>query len=132
MTRTLVDIVSGSRLIPFDEGEIRWALDNVEVRRRKGTDLNIGHPTLSVGANGFLEAARQGIVFLQSTDQLKAAFVFLKLDAGRGFLGGQKAVFASYFAEDIEADDWEVGTVFKMWGIATTSIGNIYRFYGFH
>ncbi len=131
MTRTLMDVVSGSRPIPFTESEIRTAMEAVKVRRGKGSDLSIGHKKFGEGGAGVMKAAQEGLLFFHSPMLLKSAFLFVKLDAGRGLLGGQKAVFGSYIATDLEADEWEVGTVFKMWGIAVTSIGNIYRAYGY-
>ncbi|WP_333815806.1 hypothetical protein [Tabrizicola sp.] len=126
-----MDVVSGSRRIPFTENEVRTAMEAVKVRRGKGADLSIGHPMFSEGGAGVIEAAQDGMLFFFSPHQLKTAFLFLKLDAGRGLFGGQKAVFASYVASDLDADEWDVGVVFKMWGIAVTSIGNVYRGNGF-
>jgi hypothetical protein len=101
------------------------------MRRSKGTDLVIGHPKFIESAEAFLGATQEGLMLLHSPHQLESAFLFVKLDAGRGLLGGQKAVFASYIASDLDADAWAPGAVFKMWAMAVTSIGNLYRHEGF-
>lgn len=131
MRISLTDVIAGSRSIPFTENEVRVAMDAVKVRRSKGADLCIGHPEFCESNADIFDAAQAGMMFFHSPHQLKGAFLFVKLDAGRGLLGGQKAVFASHVGSAIEADEWEVGTTFKMWGIAITSIGNVYRGYGF-
>jgi hypothetical protein len=131
MTLALDDILLGSRLIPFSSTELRAAIEAVKVRRKKGSDLSVGHPVMNVNGSGVLEGANNGILFFHSPQQLQVAFLFVKLDAGRGLLGGQKAVFGSYISADLHEDDWGVGPVFKMWGIAVTSMGNVYRGNGF-
>lgn len=131
MTRSLMEVVSGSRRISFTENEVRIAMEAVKVRRGKGSDLSIGHPKYSEGGAGVIRAAQDGMMFFYSPHQLMTGFLFVKLDAGRGLFGGQKAVFASYVASDLETDEWDVGVVFKMWGIAVTSMGNVYRGNGY-
>lgn len=57
---------------------------------------------------------------------LNTDFLYVKLDGGRGFFGGKKAVFASYVAY-CESDLFEVGPVFKSWAFALAAINNLYR-----
>lgn len=131
MELTLERITSGSRLIPFTEHELRAAMENVKLRRSKGTDLSIGHPRFCPDAQSTVDAANEGIIFLHSPVLLETCFAFTKADAGRGFFGGQKAVFPTYVSDDLYLDSWTPGSTFKSWVIALTSIGNVYRGNGF-
>lgn len=131
MYQKALNIIEGARRVPFSEGEVRALIDAVKIRRTKGTDLSVGHPLFTREKDDVIEAANEGVIFLHSPEQLAAGFLFLKLDAGRGLFGGQKAVFASYVGTDLRQDEWEAGTTFKSWLIATTSIGNIYRSEGY-
>ncbi|NKM65331.1 hypothetical protein GFL58_30920 [Rhizobium leguminosarum bv. viciae] len=126
-----LDIVRVTPRIPFTKTELEMAIGHVKDRRAKGHDLHTGHPTIASRGKDMVEAAEEGCFFYHSPEQLNAAWLFVKLNAGKGLLGGQKSVYASYFATDLLSDSWTAGPVFKMWAMAITSIGNIYRGYGY-
>lgn len=123
--------MSASRLLPFSELEVRAAMDNVKLRRSKGTDLSMGHPRFCPEGPEILQAAQEGVIFFHSPIQLEGAFLFAKVDAGRGLLGRQKAAFPSFVCGDLYLDSWQAGATFTSWITAITSIGNIYRGSGF-
>ncbi len=125
------DILKSSPAIPFSENELRMAMDAIKLRVSKGSDLQFGHPAYVADPQAFVAAAKDGFVFMHSDDQLSAGFLFVKLSAGRSLFGKQKAVYASYTETILGDDNWAAGPVFRSWVQAITSIGNIYRAYGF-
>jgi len=125
------EICRGKSLVPYTENETRQAMQAVKQRRSKGGDLLIGHPRFAPDGPAVLEWASQGVVFMNSQIMLKSGFLFLKLNGGKSLFGRQKAVFASFLASTIDEDQWDAGPVFKLWPLATTSIGNVYRGNGF-
>lgn len=116
--------------IPFTAREMKIAMEAVQTRRQKGTDLTLGDPADNRSEDAFAASLENGVMIMHSSAQLRKRFMFVKCNAGRSLFGRQKSVYASYLAE-LDADDWMVGPVFKMWPIAVTSIGNIYRAEGY-
>ncbi|BCG94181.1 hypothetical protein MesoLj131a_30450 [Mesorhizobium sp. 131-2-1] len=90
----------------------------------------MGAPGIVDNGKQFVELAGEGIVIFTSQHQLNASFLFTKNDAGRSLFGNQKAVYTAY-VNGFNDDEWGVGSVFKMWTMAMTSIGNVYRHHGF-
>jgi hypothetical protein len=130
MHQPMNKIVQNARRVAYTPVEMNMAVETTKMRKSKGTDLRLGHPRHVTDAKDFAEAAAEGIIFMHSPEQLSTCFMFVKLDGGRSLFGRQKAVYASYMG-DLHDDAWATGPVFKSWGIATTSIGNIYRGNGF-
>jgi hypothetical protein len=67
----------------------------------------------------------QGVMILVSK-QLFSEFLYAKVNAGKGLLGGQEGSYANYLRTPGE-NEWMVGTVYKSFGIGVTAIGNIFR-----
>lgn len=124
----LLDTVSP---IPFDESEVRLALESVKTRYKKGSDLRFGHPRVANTPAELERFYQGGLLFLFSQSQLESGFLFVKLSAGKSLFGRQKAVYASYLESELGSGEWVAGPVFKMWAIAVTSLGNLYRGNGF-
>lgn len=122
----LVDILKTTSRLSFSESEIRLLIDVTKKRHKQGHDLQLGDGLMMTGVADFMSAAGDGLCFLHSPNQLGIRFLFAKCNAGRGLLGGQKAVFNSYI-QDSDEEAWTIGATFKVWGIAATSIGNLYR-----
>lgn len=131
MYQNLEQIIGSARTLPFTQSEGYIALDTIKLRHAKGTDLSLGHPLYTHSLADYLEAANEGAILLHSPEQLSAGFLFIKSDAGRGLLGGQKAVYASYYGSELSEDAWFAGAIFKSFRIAATSIGNLYRAEGY-
>lgn len=75
------------------------------------------------------DAFNRGILLLTSP-VLQADFLFLKIDAGRGLLGGQKHRYQSAIGCYNE-DSFTPGATFRNLPIALTSINNLFRAEGF-
>ncbi|WP_156937854.1 hypothetical protein [Mesorhizobium sp. LNHC221B00] len=102
----------------------------VKAGQAKGRDLILGAPGIATNLQEVLDLAGKGILVFSSEHQLQSSFLFTKNDAGRSFLGKQKAVYTSY-VNAFSDDEWAVGSVFRMWTFAMTSIGNVYRYKGY-
>lgn len=127
---SLEQIGAATSRIPFTDIEIQALIEGVKVRRGKGTDLCVGMPHLATNGEEIREMASDGVIMLHSPEQLETKFLFAKCNAGKSLFGRQKCVYASYIC-DLHSDEWTVGPVFKMWAMAVTSIGNIYRSQGY-
>jgi hypothetical protein len=123
---TLEEIVNTTSRLAFNQSEIRLLVDVTKKRHKQGHDLQLGDGLHMTGVPDFLAAAENGLCFLHSAKQLETRFLFVKCNAGRGLLGGQKAIFNSYI-QDLREEKWAVGAAFKVWGFAATSVGNLYR-----
>lgn len=128
---TFEHILAGTQILPFTAPEFSVAVETVNTRKNKGTDLSLGHPVFCPEFSQSVELAQNGVLLFHSPYQLECAFLFIKANAGRGLFGRQKAVYPSYVGSDFNLDEWAVGTTFKSWIMATTSIGNVYRGYGY-
>lgn len=126
-----MDVIEASPAVPFSEKELRLAMDNVNLRRSKGSDLQFGHPVYIFDTGEVVKSAQEGRIFMRSDTQLLSGFLFLKLNAGQTLFGKQKAVYASYIEPVLGVGEWTAGPVFKSWLTAITSIGNIYRANGY-
>jgi hypothetical protein len=127
---SFADIVRTTNRLAFSKADLEVTASVLQAGRARGRDLTFGAPGIATTGDAVLELAGQGIVVVTSQEQLESSFLFTKNDAGRGFFGGQKAVYTVYVNASND-DEWAVGSVFKMWTIAMTSIGNIYRHNGF-
>ncbi|MEI9426843.1 hypothetical protein [Mesorhizobium sp. Cs1299R1N3] len=127
---SLDDIIRTSTRISFTENDLTVATSVLKAGREKGRDLVMGASGIAANGQEFLELASKGIVVFTSRHQLNASFLFTKNDAGRSLFGNQKAVYTAY-VNSFDDDEWAVGSVFKMWTMAMTSIGNVYRGNGY-
>ena len=125
---TLDEILKTTSRLSYSQSEVRFLVDAVKTRHKKGHDLQLGDGLSMPGVPDFLTAAENGLCFLHSPKQLETRFLFVKCNAGRGLLGGQKSIFNSYI-QNFGDEKWSVGAAFKVWAIAATSIGNLYRAY---
>ncbi|TIX44111.1 MAG: hypothetical protein E5W97_02615 [Mesorhizobium sp.] len=124
------DIVRTSTRIAFTENDLTVAASVLKAGREKDRDLVMGATGIAANGQEFLDLANRGIVVFTSRHQLNASFLFTKNDAGRSLFGSQKAVYTAY-VNSFDDDEWAVGSVFKMWTMAMTSIGNVYRGNGY-
>ena len=88
---------------------------------RSGLDVKVD----AYRAEDLTEMFGLGLMPLKSLDLL-SRFLFVKVDAGRGFFGGQKVHILSYRAE-YATDEYAPGPSFSALSVALTSINNIYR-----
>lgn len=117
--------------IPFNKNEMQLAIRWVKKNRDRRNDLIIGHPESGTTSEEILFTANLGYIFMTSRTQLNASFLYLKLNAGTSLFGRQKAVYASFHEGPVADGSWEQGPVFKLWPLAFTAIGNVYRGAGF-
>ena len=122
----LDDILKTTVRLPFTDQELKIFIDATKRRHSNGHDLRFGDGVLLTDKNEFLAATKDGLCFSFSPKQLEVRFLFVKCDGGKGLWGGQKAVYNSYL-QHFHEDTWAIGAVFKLWAIAATSIGNVYR-----
>lgn len=126
---TLEQIDKSTNRIPFTELEIRLMMEFFTTSQKKGRDLRMGSSTIMVrSGQDVLDMAKDGILAI-SSEALQLDLLFAKVDAGRGLFGGQKAAYVSYVNSPGE-DEWTIGTTYKSWSVAITSIGNVYRHEG--
>jgi hypothetical protein len=126
----LEEIGRTTNRLPFNRVEMDVAISAVDRRRQQRHDLVIGDQIMVLDAKTMVEAAHEGFILFSSRVQLTSVFLFAKCNAGKGLFGGQKAVYVSYI-RNLDQEAWQIGTTFKSWPIAVTSIGNVYRGNGF-
>ena len=124
---SIQSIMETTARISFEKSEIQMLIGTIKKRHQDGHDLQFGPGESPILKEDFLGLMSTGICLLHSPTQLKMRFLYVKCNAGRGLFGGQKSVFNSYIQDLDEEDKWTVGAVFKVWGFAATSSGNIYR-----
>lgn len=127
---TFDTILATTNRLSFDNNELKVVIEGVKARRERGTDLCMGDPVLTPEWDAVKKAAENGVVFLHSPEMLRKRFAFVKVNAGRGLFGRQKAAF-NWYLGDLDHDDWTAGGVATNWAMAVTSIGNVYRFEGY-
>ncbi|WP_319237474.1 hypothetical protein [uncultured Propionivibrio sp.] len=124
----MTEILNATRRLPFEMLELQQFSNLVAANQRSGLD------TRASGTMGdertVIEMLQDGVMILWCREMLGIDVVFVKLDGGKGFFGGQKSLFATYIGSEVH-DDFSPGPTFKMWGMALTSINNIYRGHGF-
>lgn len=117
--------------ISFSENDMQLAIRWIKKNRDRENDLMMGHPEIGFSSDEIQFAANLGHIYMTSSTQLNASFLYLKLNAGTSFFGRQKAVYASFHEGPVGSGSWEQGPIYKSWPIAFTSIGNVYRGTGF-
>ena len=95
--------------------------DYLTAAARSGLDIKVD----AYRAEDLTEMFGEGLMPLKSLDLL-SRFLFVKVDAGRGFFGGQKVHILCYLAE-YNTDEYTPGPSFPSLSIALTSINNVYR-----
>jgi hypothetical protein len=122
---TLDAIKATTSRVPFHDSDRHFLMGYLKTCESKGRDLHISYLSRAEG-----NEARDGIFILSSPSMLQRDFLFVKCNAGRGFLGGQKATCNSYVGS-AEDDQWMIGPIFRYVAIALTSITNVYEGEGF-
>ena len=120
-------IMDTTARLAFDRSEIQVLIGTLKKRHQDGHDLLPGPGVTPILKEEFVGMMSTGLCILHSPDQLRMKFLYVKCNAGKGLFGGQKSVFNSYIQDLDEEDKWTVGAVFKVWGFAATSTGNLYR-----
>lgn len=128
ISRCSVDeIIRTTSRLPFNQNHIQFILSLAKKQNAKGLDVRF-HPGFTKSPEDVLARMEDGI-FILACPQIEADFVFVHENGGRGLFGGQKSsfrVFTGSFADD----DFTAGASFKLFGIAATSINNIFRHEG--
>jgi hypothetical protein len=120
----LREILNSSNLLPFESKHIEFLLSVIKKQNAKGLIVTF-HPGFATSPDEAL-TTMQGGVFVLACPQIQSDFVFTCENGGRGLLGGQKRVF-KVFIGDFKLDDFSPSNTFKSFGIAVTSINNIFR-----
>jgi hypothetical protein len=123
MSATLEQVFRATNRLSYTEAEVRFAIEFVKQNRAKGLLTSIHR---SMGEQP--RPHDHGIFVIEAAD-LATDFIFVKIDAGRGLLGGQKARFLSYLGQ-VRDDVFDAGPSFGTFGLALTNINNIYRALG--
>jgi hypothetical protein len=123
----ILEIKKTSFRVPFKRSEIELCADYIRTYNAKGYDLKIMDQ--GCGADWVISFANEGIITLTSA-ALMTDFMFVKVDMGRGFFGGQKSKYVSTIFK-LGGEFVERGPDFKRWLMALAGIGNVYRAVGF-
>lgn len=90
--------------LPYDGNELRVAREAVEMWQRKGHEVVFGplSPTFHyASAEDKMQVAREfllsGLMFVSALGA-QVELMIVKVDAGKGFFGGQKARYACYMS----------------------------------
>src|SRR5688500_8596572 len=86
-------IYKATRRIPFSRTDLLQMQVHFEASRRAGLDLAI-----QTDLGDLPEMISEGTLLLQSRD-LETDFLFVNVDAGRGFFGGQKRQVLTYTSD---------------------------------
>jgi hypothetical protein len=120
----LETIISTTNRLPFDNNDLMNLKEYMKMSRGKGYDISLD-PSLNGDTEAFQEALSQGFIILKS-DMLDTCFLFLKVNGGTGFFGGQKKKIMSFVGSPSDFT-FTPGHVFNKFIIALTAINNIYR-----
>lgn len=122
----LKEILSATLRLPYTAADTQAVANYLTFNLNKGLDTQL-NPWWTENSDVYL---REGCLIISSPIQLVHDFVFIKLNAGKGLFGGQKSAYGSYLGS-VDNDSFTPGTTFKLFGIALTSINNIYRGVGY-
>ena len=120
MTITPEEIFNNSRRIPFSKMSLAVYLDHMKVMSRNGLDL-----TMASSWTPIEEYMSEGMLIVLSSS-LDMHFLFVNVDAGKGFFGGQKTRVATYVSRT-GGEQYETGPVLSSLLQALTGVNNIYR-----
>lgn len=115
----LSDIRKATSRCSYTASELDMLVNYLEGNHRKGLDT-----ALSALCNE--DTAKDGILIISSPDQLGTDILLVKLNAGKGLFGGQKATYGFYLGM-VRYDFYQPGATYKSFPVALTSINNIYR-----
>ncbi|WP_400085810.1 hypothetical protein [Yoonia sp. R78084] len=121
---TLDEILRTSNRLPFEQQHIQFLLSMLKKQSEKGLIVRF-HPQFTFSPGEALEGMKDGI-FVLNCPQIQSDFIFTCESGGKGLFGGQKRSF-KVFIGDLEKDDFCAANSFKSFGIAATSINNIFR-----
>lgn len=117
----LATIMETTRRLAFNQAEGEALLKHLKANRSKGLETGF-HPNV---ADNHRDILKDGVVML-GLAELGTSVLFVKVDGGRGLLGGQKSAYLSYVG-GTDGEEYMPGTTFRSWTVAVTSINNIYR-----
>ena len=118
-TSSFESIYKTTRRLPFSDTDAKQMRTHLQIIHGHGLDLSIED------ASDLEEMLQEGILTPQSRD-LQADFVFVNVDAGRGFFGGQKTKVLT-FTSDIYRNQYFPGPVLGNLLRALVGINNLYR-----
>jgi len=121
---TFDEITKTSNFVPFEQKHIQFLISLIKKQHAKGLVVRF-HPNFTPSPQEALKKMEDGI-FVLTCPQIQSDFVFVCENAGKGLFGGQKRFF-KIFIGDFEKDDFSAATSFKSFGIAATSVNNIFR-----
>lgn len=127
---TLQQILDATYRLPHGNYERSLALEFIRTSRERNRDLSVGTDMFPASEDSLTRLFDEGVMILSSPEMLETAFLFVKVDAGRNFLGWQRSVFSCYLGA-LDADAWSEGPTFKRWREAVTSLTDLYRSSGF-
>ena len=121
---TLSEITNTANLLPFEQSNVELVIMNSKKLHAKGL-ISRFHPQFTPTLPDVLDEMKKG-VFVLTCPQLEMDFLYTCENGGVGFFGRQKRVF-KVFGGVFEDDDFSPSTTFKSFGIAVTSINNVFR-----
>lgn len=122
---SLGEIMRSTNRRSFSPTEHRYILRFLETEARNGLVVRF-HPTME--KNDVLAALNQGILLLHCP-QIESDILFVKVNEGRGILGGEKSRFVNYISEPM-CDTFTAGCSHKHLMLGLTGINNIFRHHG--
>lgn len=118
---TIQAVFSSTRRVPFRPFDGEILLTYLQIADRNELDIRVEVRD----SDELKEMFAEGAILLSSTT-LRHRFLFLNIDAGRGFFGGQKSRVLSYIG-DLYRDEFQPGPSFNNLATATSSINNLFR-----
>lgn len=115
------NIFTSSRRIPLTSFERQVLLGYLETAIRNGLDIKLD----ASSEDQVEEMLSDGVILLKS-ELLDRSFLLVKIDAGRGFFGAQKAHVLTFIGDSYK-DEFQAGPSLKSIAVALTSINNIFR-----
>lgn len=92
---TLEDILRTTNRLAYTETEIRHTMTFIKKELANDLDVNFHKVMMSDGRDDVRCWLEEGVLII-ACPQIHSDFVFVKVNAGRGLLGRQKARFANY------------------------------------
>ena len=118
-TSSFETIYNTTRRLPFSAVDAEQMRAHLQITNRNGLDLSIED------ISDLEEMLQEGILTPRSYD-LQTDFIFVNVDAGRGFFGGQKTKVLT-FTSDIDRNQYFPGPVLSSLLRALVGINNLYR-----
>ena len=118
---TLDSIMSSSNRVHFSQGDGQHMIALLKKFAQMGRRLNL-HPIMMGSVE---EAFNDGLIVLRAED-LETDFAFVKVSAGKGLFGGEKARVMTYVGQ-VSDDELMPSTLFKNLATALTSVHAVYR-----